>query len=161
MGWPGPGKVAPPGGAPGNLPPSIGCPPPSLQHPCPLLSSISSGHSMDVKMCELYSGSSTHLEKVSGVTRGGLLSCSMASCGEGAGKGSTRLGGLPGLTVRHRHQTNTGPGTNTRSNTTMCLLKIFISVSISKLKNSRNKCSVGFCEELLFFFDLQSFYCSF
>ena len=49
--------------------------------------------------------SATHLEKVSGGTRGALLSCSMASCGEGAGKGSTRLGGLPGLTVRRSHQT--------------------------------------------------------
>ena len=40
----------------------------------------------------------THLEKLSWGTRGDLFSCSMASWGEGAGKGSTRLGGLPGLT---------------------------------------------------------------
>ena len=39
----------------------------------------------------------THLEKLSWGTRGDLFSCSMASWGEGAGKGSTRLGGLPGL----------------------------------------------------------------
>ena len=38
-----------------------------------------------------------HLEKLSWVTRGDLLSWSMASWGEGAGKGRTRLGGLPGL----------------------------------------------------------------
>ena len=98
MGWPGPGKVAPPGGAPGNLPPSIGCPEPSLQHPCPAFVQVT----VSILKCVI---SSTHLEKVSGVTRGALLSCSMASCGEGAGKGSTRLGGLPGLTVRRSHQT--------------------------------------------------------
>ena len=40
----------------------------------------------------------THLEKLSWVTRGDLLSWSMASWGDGAGKGRTRLGGLPGLT---------------------------------------------------------------
>ena len=41
--------------------------------------------------------SRAYLEYCSCETRGDLLSCSMASCGEGLGNGSTLLGGLPGL----------------------------------------------------------------
>ena len=53
-----------------------------------------------------------HLEYCSWETSGDLLSCSMASCGEGLGKGRTLLGGLPGLVLYRHRVTRAGPGGN-------------------------------------------------
>ena len=118
MGWP-PGKEPPPG-APGNRPPSMGWPPASLL--------------IRVRCCEDHGGQ-THLEKLSGVTRGDLLSWSMASWGEGAGKGRTRLGGLPGLIWEAYHGLS---GTDTRT-------KLHSSDQVNTwLRSAKNVCCLFF-----------------
>ena len=104
MGWPGPGKVAPPGGAPGNLPPSIGCPEPSLQHPCQLSSSISSGHSIDIKMCDLWYPPG---EGVRG-DEGRPVELQHGVLRRGRGEGEHSLGG-PARSDREEESSNTVP----------------------------------------------------